>query len=433
MLVPFFLLLVLIALGPIIFEHFWHKNYKAISLFLGGLVIIIYLYQKENFEITRTFAEYFSFISLLFSLYILSCGIYIFSEKKATPLINSIFLFLAAIITNFIGTTGAAVLLIRPYIRLNRYHIKPYHIIFFIFIVCNIGGMLTPLGDPPLFLGYLKGLPFFWNIKHTLHIWLFSVIFLVFIFFLLDHSAAKKREFNESSLSDNNKFIVKGKRNFLGLIIILAALFLDPHIFTFIPTIKIHGAEISFVRELIILLTASCFYFFANKKALAANNFSFEPILEIIFIFFGLFFTMMPALTLVQHLAANPIYQEYLTKDTLYWATGFCSSILDNAPTYLNFLTAAMAKNNLNINELSDVTIFINSNANQFILIAISVAAVIFGAFTYIGNGPNFLIKAIAEKEGIKMPSFFGYIIKYSLIYLLPLFFIIWLLFIFKL
>lgn len=427
---PFVLLLGLIALGPIMLTSFWHKYYKIISFALGFFVIIIYFGHQENFEVTKTFSEYFSFISLLFSLYVVSCGIYIFSEKKATPLVNAMFLFFAAIITNFIGTTGAAVLLIRPYLRLNRYHIKPYHIIFFIFIVCNIGGMLTPLGDPPLFLGYLKGIPFFWNLKNTLHIWFFSITSLIIVFFIHDYFSAKNRDFDETTLAVNDKIIVKGKRNFVGLFIILVALFLDPKIFTFLPIIKIGQVDVSFVREIIMLLTSGICYFGANKKALLANNFSFEPILEVVFIFFGLFFTMMPALALVHNLAVNPLYHDYLNHSLLYWATGFLSSILDNAPTYLNFLTAAMAKSGLNINYPTDISVFLATNANQIILVAISVASVMFGAFTYIGNGPNFLIKSIAEKEGIKMPSFFSYVGKYSLVYLLPLFFLVWLIFI---
>lgn len=429
---PFIILLLMIATGPLFYEHFWHKSYPIISLFLAATVVVYYLFGLHNSHSPiHALAEYIQFISLLTGLFIASGGIMISVDKEAKPVTNVAILAIGAVIANIIGTTGASMLLIRPFIRLNRNRIKPYHIIFFIFLVSNIGGCLTPIGDPPLFLGFLKGIPFFWTLTNNIVPWAFACIVLLGVFFLFDRQNKADYSFGEDTSVPTGKLGLTGARNFVWLAIVVMSVFLDPNVFDWVPGINYHGQKFSFVREIIMLTCAYLSYKFANKKALEGNEFSFEPIREVAFLFIGIFGTMMPALELVSNYAQSPEGSEMISHNTLYWGTGLLSGFLDNAPTYINFLTAAMAANGANINSLQEVIAFAGGQFEDSILDlrAISVAAVFFGAMTYIGNGPNFMVKSIAEQVGIKMPSFFGYIIRYSIPILIPLFIISWLIF----
>jgi len=315
--------------------------------------------------------------------------------------------------------------------RLNKDRIKPYHIIFFIFIVSNVGGSLTPIGDPPLFLGFLKGVPFFWTLTHNFFPWVFAISILCVIFYFFDSYNAKDKEVKADEQYSNNMSIV-GAKNFLWLGVIIIAVFLDPNVFSWVPGIEYHGQQFSFLREIIMLLVAYLSYRFASKKALQENEFSFEPIREVTFIFIGIFGTMMPALELVSLFARSEAGIALINENSLYWGTGALSGFLDNAPTYLNFLAAGMASQGAEITQLEDVRNFANGgvfNNSVIFLRSISIAAVFFGAMTYIGNGPNFMVKSISEERGIKMPSFFGYIIRFSIPILIPLFIISWLIF----
>ncbi|MEQ8712783.1 MAG: sodium:proton antiporter, partial [Cyclobacteriaceae bacterium] len=352
-------------------------------------------------------------------------------DKKATPITNVILLLVGAVISNVIGTTGASMLLIRPFIRLNKNRIKAYHIIFFIFMVSNIGGSLTPIGDPPLFLGFLKGVPFFWTLEHNLIPWIVALIILAVLFYLFDRSNKSDYSFGEDQPVFTDKIALVGSRNFLWLAVVVGAVFLDPNVLDWVPAIEYDGTKFSYVRELIMLGSAYLSFKFADKNALDGNDFNFEPIREVAFIFIGIFGTMMPALELVGNYAQSPEGAAMITHNTLYWGTGVLSGFLDNAPTYINFLTAAMASQGASIGTLSEVVAYSNGSYHDSILNlkAISVAAVFFGSMTYIGNGPNFMVKSIAEQVGIKMPSFFGYIIRFSIPILLPLFILIWLMF----
>ncbi|WP_225699032.1 sodium:proton antiporter [Fulvivirga sedimenti] len=429
--IPFVLLLLMIATGPLFYEHFWHKNYPKIAVALALLVVIYYLFVLHNTHgPVHALAEYVQFIALLASLYIASGGIMIDIDKKATPLANVLLLLAGAVVSNLIGTTGASMLLIRPFIRLNKTRIKAYHIIFFIFAVSNIGGSLTPIGDPPLFLGFLKGVPFFWTLEHNIIPWAFALLILVVIFYLFD--VRNKQNFGEDDVEYSNSISLIGSRNFLWLLVIIGSVFLDPNVIEWVPAIHYDGQKFSFVREVIMFSVAYFSFRFADKKAIQGNEFSFEPIREVAFIFIGIFGTMMPALELVGNFAASPEGSKLITHNTLYWGTGILSGFLDNAPTYINFLTAALASQNGNINLIADVAAFANGGTfhdSVLDLKAISIAAVFFGAFTYIGNGPNFMVKSIAEQVGIKMPSFFGYIIRFSIPFLLPLLILVWLVF----
>lgn len=427
--IPFILLLGMIATGPLFYEHFWHKNYPKIAVILGAVVVAYYLLGLHNQHgPVHAFFEYVQFISLLTGLFIASGSIMIGVDKKATPLTNSTILLIGAVIANIIGTTGASMLLIRPFLRLNRGRIRAYHIIFFIFIVSNVGGSLTPIGDPPLFLGFLKGVPFEWTLIHNFTPWVFAIISLTLIFYLFD----KKNKAEQKGLADiTNRLSLRGGINFIWLAIVVAAVFLDPNVFDWVPAIHYHGQKFSFIREIIMLSVAFASYKMANPVLLKENDFSFEPIKEVAFIFIGIFATMMPALEMVGDFAQSPEGAKLISHNTLYWGTGLLSGVLDNAPTYLNFLAAAMASTGADITSIDNVRQFAADGYHDSALMlrAISVAAVFFGAMTYIGNGPNFMVKSIAEQLGIKMPSFFGYVIRFSLPILVPLFIIVWLLF----
>jgi len=427
--IPFVLLLLMIATGPLFYEHFWHHHYPKIAVALAIIVVLYYLFALHNTHgpVHAAF-EYVQFISLLTGLFIASGGIMINVDKKGTPAVNTVILLIGAVIANIIGTTGASMLLIRPFIRVNKGRIKPYHIIFFIFIISNVGGSLTPIGDPPLFLGFLKGVPFFWTLTHNFFPWVFAVIILAAIFFLLDK---RNHDGEDDEVVVEDKISISGTKNFGWLLIVVLAVFLDPNVFDWVPAIHYDGQKFSFLREIIMLTAAFLSYKMADQSLLTANEFNFEPIKEVAFIFIGIFGTMMPALELVGNFAQSPAGVKLISHNTLYWGTGMLSGFLDNAPTYLNFLAAGLASQGASINSIADVLKFANNGFvdSALMLKAISVAAVFFGAFTYIGNGPNFMVKSIAEQVGIKMPSFFGYIIRYSLPILIPLFIIVWLVF----
>lgn len=425
--IPFALLLVMIATGPLFYPHFWHKNYPAVAGILGLIVVIYYLgFLGDTHHPLHSFAEYFSFICLIAALFIASGGILIKVDKAGTPLVNIMILVFGALIANVIGTTGASMLLIRPFIRLNKSRIKPYHIVFFIFMVSNVGGCLTPIGDPPLFLGFLKGVPFFWTVEHIWIKWLFGIGLLSLIFFFVD-SRNKANYQTEDAVEYTGKIVVKGLRNTVFLLITIIAVFIDPNIIEGVPALHVQGVEISFVRELIMITAAILAYKTADKECLKGNEFDFEPIKEVGFLFVGIFATMMPALQLISAFANSAGGQDLVNIHSLYWATGMLSGVLDNAPTYLNFLAAGMGKYGLELGAKADVLSYSAIHIKD--LTAISVAAVFFGAFTYIGNAPNFMVKSIAEQVGIKMPSFIGYVVRYSIPILLPVLFLTWLVF----
>jgi Na+/H+ antiporter NhaD/arsenite permease-like protein len=431
--IPFIALLLMIATGPLFYEHFWHKNYPIIAVALATLVVLYYLVFLHNSHAPiHALAEYVQFIALLASLYIASGGILIDIDKEATPRANVIILLIGAVISNLIGTTGASMLLIRPFIRLNRNRIKPYHIIFFIFMVSNIGGSLTPIGDPPLFLGFLKGVPFFWTLEHNLMPWLTALVLLGAIFYLFDIRNKENYDLEEDLSPQTGKVTIKGTKNFLWLLVIIISVFIDPNVIDWVPAIHYDGQKFSFIREIIMFSVVVLSFKLADKDVIKNNEFSFEPIREVAFIFVGIFGTMMPALELVGNFAKSEAGASLITHNTLYWGTGVLSGFLDNAPTYLNFLAAAMASQGGSISSQMDVINFAKGGVfydSVMDLMAISVAAVFFGAMTYIGNGPNFMVKSIAEQVGIKMPSFFGYILRYSIPILIPLLFLVWLIF----
>lgn len=426
---PFVLLLSMIATGPVLYPHFWHRYYALIAPLLGGSVLAYYILVMHNISIPiHAVADYFQFIAIIGALYIASSGILIEVHRTASPAVNLLFLWSGAILSNLIGTTGASMLLIRPYIRLNGAHVRAYHIVFFIFMVSNVGGALTAIADPPNFIGFLKGVPFFWTLEHNFLPWLVALSLLSVIFYIIDRRHTQTLPVDSKKTSSSSTWLtLKGLKNIGWLSLILMAVFIDPNVFPWVPPITYHGHPFSFIRELILLVVGLLSYRYADKDILQANGFSLEPLKEVLFIFMGIFGTMMPALMLIDELARSPIGQKSITPHMLYWSTGILSSVLDNAPTYLNFLTAGMACKGFSVHHIKDVATYAREAIDY--LRATSIAAVFFGAMTYVGNGPNFMVRAIAVEQKIKMPSFGGYITRYSLPFLLPILGFVWWLF----
>jgi len=421
MIFPFILLLMLIATGPLFYRHVWERHYPKVAITLGAIVVLYYLIMLNDHEhIVESLKEYISFIALLGSLFVASGGILIDVDKKSTPIVNILFLLFGAFLANIISTTGASMVLIRPYLKMNKNRVKAYHVIFFIFLISNIGGALTPIGDPPLFIGFLKGVPFFWVIANVWYIWVPTLIMILAVFFFFDYFNRSNNDLKSNEYSGKIKF--KGARNVGYLVIIILSVFIDPGIFKWVPDLS----PLPFgIREIIMFAVIYLSYKQADSEILKVNEFDFEPIKEVAYLFIGIFMTMVPALQLIAKEAY--INSAKLNAGIFYWATGSLSGVLDNTPTYLNFLSAAVGKYGLDVNVRSQVLEFVNHD--QIYLRAISVSAVFFGSMTYIGNGPNFMVKSICERAGIEMPSFFGYIIKYSLPILIPIFVVIWAIF----
>jgi len=412
MMLPFALLLLSIAVIPLINKEWWDKNYAIPSFGLGLIAIIYYIFfLKNTLRMVHTGFEYISFITLIGSLFVVAGGIHINIKGQSTPHANVIMLFIGAIVSNFLGTTGASMLLIRPYLKVNKYRLTEYHVVFFIFIVSNIGGLLTPIGDPPLFLGYLKGIPFFWVIGKVWHIWALTVGLVLAVFYFIDHNYYKKvREKIRAEVeTKGEKTEVSGLHNILFLILILGAVFIN---------------KPKLLREIIMISAAIGSYFTTNKEVHERNKFDFIPIKEVAILFAGIFATMVPCLDWLQ---LNAEKLGIRTPGQFFWGTGILSSILDNAPTYLNFLSASFGLHHLQLDSHAHMNIFLKEHWKY--IQAISVGAVFFGANTYIGNGPNFMVKSISEQAGAHCPSFFGYVIKYSLPILIPIFVVVWVVF----
>lgn len=413
--IPFVLMLALIAVGPLLFEHWWeqNKNKLKVSLLLGIPVIILLLIRGLEKELMHQILfDYVPFIILLGSLFVITGGIHLNSNLSAKPLTNTIFLAVGGLLASFMGTTGAAMLLIRPVIKTNsERQYKVHTILFFIAIVANAGGILTPLGDPPLFLLYLRSVPFFWFFN-LFKEWMFVIVILLIIYFVIDTFYYKKETpVAVKKPQQKKEFNITGKINFIFLLgVVFSVAFINGQ---HIEAIH-NNHNLSFIREGVILLLTGLSLIFTNKEnRYVHNNFTWRPIIEVAFLFLGIFITMTPTLIYLRenasHFGMNQPWH-------FYYATGGLSAFLDNAPTAISFYNVA-----LGMGASAPGTTLI-ANIPEIILTAISLSAVFFGAMTYIGNGPNFMVKAIAEENKIKMPSFFGYMFKFSLIVLLPVY-----------
>jgi Na+/H+ antiporter NhaD/arsenite permease-like protein len=399
--VPFVGLLLSIALLPLRAPRFWesHKN-KGLVAFLWSLPVAAYFLFHMPHELVLSLKDYSSFLLLLAALFIVSGGIVLKGDLKATPEVNTLFLLVGAVLANFMGTTGASMLLIRPLLKTNSERRHTTHIpIFFIFLVSNIGGLLTPLGDPPLFMGFLKGVPFFWTLK-LLPVWAVMVGGVLLMFYLFDSAQYRKEECRDI-IRDRRRVVplhLTGTINLLWVAGIIGGIFL--------PFPRREGVMI--VMAVLSLLTT-------KRECRSDNRFTYGPIVEVAVLFAGIFVTMIPALLLLNARGAEiGIARPW----QFFWTTGALSSFLDNTPTYMAFFSLAQGLG-LNGTMMGIPPLFLK---------AISAGAVFMGANSYIGNGPNFMVKAIAEENKLKMPSFFGYM-AYSFAVLIPLYVVVTLVF----
>ena len=403
---PFVALLLVIALAPLAAPAWWHRNRnKALVVMLVSAPILVYLGIHAPGLLNEKLHEYIGFIVVIGALFVVTGGIHIQGSLAGTPLVNTGMLGLGAVLANLLGTTGASVLLIRPLLRANKRRKRVAHIvIFFIFIVANCGGLLTPVGDPPLLLGFLKGVPFDWTLRLWPQ-WLLINGSLLVIFHLWDQRALKR---DEQALpgSQHKEVLIHEPLRITGGV----------------ETLVLLGIIISIVlaaSSLVIVLLALIGYFAGSQDRRIKNVFSFGPIIEVAVLFAGIFATMAPVLEMLNAWAQRPDFE--LTKPIhFFWASGALSSVLDNAPTYLAFAASAAGLQGVVPHGAYIGTLALNPEAAK-LLAAISTGSVFMGANTYIGNAPNFMVKAIAEENGVKMPSFFGYL-AYSVGILLPLF-----------
>ena len=429
--VPFAGILLSIAIFPLVASDFWHHNFGKISAFWATLFILPFMlsqgWQITLYEVLHVgLLEYIPFIILLLALFTISGGVQLTGSLVGTPIINTAIILVGTLLASWMGTTGAAMLLIRPLLRANKERKYKVHIVvFFIFLVANIGGSLTPLGDPPLFLGFLKGVDFFWTTKAMFLPMLFMVISLLIIFYIYDSIQFKKEE-PLPQVSSKEKIGIKGSFNLLLIFGVVCSVLLSgfwkPNIeFTIY---HVHLELQNIIRDILLLLLAYGSWKFTIKEIREANEYTWFPIQEVAKLFAGIFITIIPAIAILKAgtsgaLAGiiNSVSSDSGPVNNMYfWLTGILSSFLDNAPTYLVFFNTAGGDPQVLMGELSQT------------LLAISAGAVFMGANTYIGNAPNFMVKSIAESSGIEMPSFFGYFL-YSLIILFPLFGVISLLF----
>ena len=457
MILPFGVLLAAIALAPLFLADWWSRHYPKVALGLAVVTLTYYgffLPSAARTTMAHTAHEYLSFIALIGSLFVVSGGIHLSVKGEATPWANTVFLFIGAVIANVLGTTGASMLLIRPWLRMNKYRITAHHVVFFIFIVSNVGGCLTPIGDPPLFLGYLKGIPFWWVAEHCWPMWAVALGLLLAIFYVVDQRNYHRapREVRARLAEPHDQWRFEGLGNLFFLAVILGAVFIE---------------DPPFLREGIMLAASLGSYFTTRKSVHEANHFNFHPIQEVAILFIGIFATMMPALDWLQ-LHAGRLGDP--TTGFFYWTTGSLSSVLDNAPTYLSFLKAVfgafvhpetiqqvqhlvqnggvdlaqasepvqqtflalqkyhashLAAHRVGVEEIEVAFLIGNARFNDYIL-AISTGAVFFGANTYIGNGPNFMVKAIAEQQKVHTPTFLGYVFRYTLPFMVPVLAVVW-------
>jgi len=404
---PFMILLVTIALGPLIAQRHWERHYHKLCVALAGIVCLYYfLVVKGSARVVHAGIDYVTFMVAVGSFFVVAGGIHLRVKSPSGAMRNTLFLFVGALLGNLIGTIGASILLIRPWIAMNRGRVAPMHIAFFIFLVSNIGGALLPVG-PPLFLGFLKGVPFGWTLQNCWRQWLITVAIVLAVFFVLDliNLRGRKRAIRESEIT---QWRCDGAQNFLFLFALLAAL------------IAVRAGW----REPLMVFIALGSYFATPQRIRGADNFTFAPLKEVGWLFLGIFGTMIPVLEFMEQSADK---LGLTSERAFFWATGLLSALLDNAPTYLAFFAAALGLHHFEINEPLQVANFISKNGGE--LAALSLGAAFFGGLTYIGNAPNLLVKTIAEYAHVPTPSFVGYICKFAIPVLIPLFVLISLLF----
>ncbi len=421
--IPFVLMLLCIAIMPIFFEKFWEPNKnKLIVSVLLSLPVLVWFGIKggiSHIEETMLF-DYVPFIILLGALFVITGGILIEAHVHPKPIVNTLILAIGAVLASFLGTTGAAMLLIRPIMKINEHRQHKVHtILFFIAIVANCGGLLTPLGDPPLFMMYLRGADFLWFMK-LLPEWALTNALLLLFYYLSDIRKFKREhhDIQHPDIKATNKIKMTGGLNFLWLAgVVFAVERLNSGNYSFI-----HVGELSsYTREVFIVLMLVLSLLLTKKEIRHRNKFEWGPIVEVAYLFLGIFITMVPCLLYLKNNAASiGVTLPY----QFYYSSGALSSFLDNTPTAVTFHSLA-----LGLGAPAAGTSII-AGIPEILLKAICIGSVFFGAMTYIGNGPNFMVKSIAESHGIKMPHFFAYMYKFSIIVLLPIYILIQLLFV---
>ena len=428
LLIPFVVMLLLIALMPLVAPRFWGKNLNKLILVMVVAIPTAILLRREGLGENlrdQILYDYIPFISLLAALYVVTGGIRIHYSTTPTPIVNAAIMFVGYGLASVVGTTGASMLLIRPLLEINRdREYKVHTILFFIAMVANCGGVLTPLGDPPLFLLYLRGAEFSWF--QTLYPqWAFVGAVLLAVYVALDSCIWRNKELIGVRPRAKNEADEPIKISFSGAVnlfylsaIVLAVAFVNPHE---IPAMVAEDAPwyIRFMREMVLVTILLLSLVSTRRRVRNENHFSWEPITEVAILFIGIFVTMTPALL---YLDENAVALGIGTSSQFFFSAGVLSSFLDNAPTAVAFHTVAAALPDAEGTSLM-------AGVAQPILTAIALGSVLFGAMTYIGNGPNFMVKAIAENDGVRMPSFFGYIFKFSLIVLLPTYILLALIF----
>ena len=427
-LIPFIGILLSIALIPLISSSFWHHNYGKVSLFWGILFLLSFVIvfpEYTSFYILEVYLrEFIPFIVLLLALFTVSGGILISGNLNGSPILNLCILIIGTILASIMGTTGASMLLIRPIIRANSWRDNKTHlIVFFIFLVSNIGGSLTPIGDPPLFLGFLKGVDFTWPLFHMYKPMLLVSIIILVLFYLID-SYLYKKEIDKAPVREDLSLKIDGKINFILIGIIIFAVILSGQPFLQNSFLRYENENLmtyGILMQLIILLSITFISLKITPKIIReGNDFTWEPIKEVSKLFATIFITMVPAIEMLKGVKnevgpmswmKNVLIEDGQNIDFMYyWLTGILSSFLDNAPTYVVFFTTA------------------GSETTGSTLLAISCGAVFMGAMTYIGNAPNFMLKSIAEENKINIPSFFGFML-WSILILIPIFIVVSLLF----
>ena len=429
--IPFACMLLSIALLPLIAENFWHHHFGKISAFWAACLAIPFVYTYKGLAIYEilhiVLADYVPFIILLWALFTISGGILLKGTLRGTPVVNTIIILIGTILASWMGTTGAAMLLIRPLLRANEHRKnKTFIVVFFIFLVANIGGSLTPLGDPPLFLGFLQGVSFFWTFNILPHMLVASIILLV-VYFALDTYFYKKEGVKAPDDGEKKPLRLVGTYNFIFLGGVVASVLMSGILnLGEITTLGIHRPVQDWLRDGLLIALGIGSLMVTPKSLKEENEFSWFPIIEVAYLFIGIFITMVPCLLLLK---AGPkgefafLIEAVKEPFHYFWVTGMLSAFLDNAPTYLVFFNTALGSFYTDMAQSSAVPLLMTENA--IYLKAISTGAVFFGACSYIGNAPNFMVRSIASEAGTPMPSFFGYILKYSLVFLIPTFVIV--------
>jgi len=431
--IPFVGILLSIALFPLFAPRWWHHRFPQVSLFwaLALAVPFLWVYRGEALhEILHIYMiDYIPFIILLWSLFTVAAGVLVRGTIKGSPAVNVMMLLIGTALASWIGTTGASMIMIRPVLRANSWRKSKVHVvIFFIFLVSNVGGSLTPLGDPPLFLGFLHGVHFFWTL-HLIWPMLAVVLPVLMVFFIIDTLLYRREEQPEAVRGEPVR--VEGLHNLIFLAGIVGAVLMSG--IWKAGTFHAFGIELKIefvVRDLIMIVMGLLSLKTTSAAIHKGNEFSWFPIKEVAILFAGIFMTIIPALAILkagEHGALSGLIAATRTPHHYFWITGGLSSFLDNAPTYLTFFNTALGSFFEGVPE-HDAVVALMGQQHVFLL-AISTGAVFMGAMTYIGNAPNFMVKSIAEESGIRMPSFFGYMLRWSVPVLIPCFLLVTLIF----